>query len=53
VAARTRGDDFILLDGGKEEVRAGYIEGAVTFPRLSGIQAAAHLPQTDTDVWLL
>jgi rhodanese-related sulfurtransferase len=53
VAARhTRGDDCILLDvREKEEVRTGYIEGAVTIPRgFLEFQAAAHLPQTDTDV---
>jgi sulfur-carrier protein adenylyltransferase/sulfurtransferase len=51
-ARRTRGDDFILLDvREKDEVRAGYIEGAVTIPRgFLEFQAAAHLPQTDTDV---
>jgi molybdopterin/thiamine biosynthesis adenylyltransferase len=51
-ARRTRGDDLILLDvREKEEVRAGYIEGAVTIPRgFLEFQAAAHLPQTDTDV---
>ncbi|HSX80625.1 MAG TPA: rhodanese-like domain-containing protein [Candidatus Saccharimonadia bacterium] len=50
-ARRTRGDDVILLDvREKEEVRAGYIEGAVTIPRgLLEFQAAAHLPQTDTE----
>ena len=51
-ARRTRGDDCILLDvREKEEVRAGYLAGAVTIPRgLLEFQAAAHLPQTDTDV---
>src|SRR3989449_10588084 len=51
-ARRKRGDDLILLDvREKEEVRAGYIEGAVTIPRgFLEFQAAAHLPQTDTDV---
>jgi rhodanese-related sulfurtransferase len=33
-ARRTRGDEFIVLDvREKDEVRAGYIEGAVTIPR--------------------
>ncbi len=37
-ARRTRGDDFILLDvREKEEVRAGYIEGAITIPRGGGV----------------
>jgi len=51
-ARRTRGDDVIVLDvREKEEVRAGYIEGAITIPRgFLEFQAAAHLPQTDTDV---
>src|SRR5205823_2456519 len=51
-ARRTQGDEFILLDvREKEEVRAGYIEGAVTIPRgFLEFQAAAHLPQTDADV---
>jgi sulfur-carrier protein adenylyltransferase/sulfurtransferase len=51
-ARRRRGDDVILLDvREKEEVRAGYLEGAVTIPRgFLEFQAAAYLPQTDTDV---
>jgi molybdopterin/thiamine biosynthesis adenylyltransferase/rhodanese-related sulfurtransferase len=51
-ARRTRGDECILLDvREKEEVRAGYIEGAITIPRgFLEFQAVAHLPQTDTDV---
>jgi sulfur-carrier protein adenylyltransferase/sulfurtransferase len=53
VAARhTRGDELILLDvREKDEVRAGYIEGAVTIPRgFLEFQAAGQLPQTDVDV---
>ena len=51
-ARRTHGDDVILLDvREKDEVRAGYIEGAVTIPRgFLEFQASAQLPQTDTDV---
>src|SRR5437868_12775863 len=51
-ARRTRGDEVVLLDvREKDEVRAGYIEGAVTIPRgFLEFQAAAHLPQTDADV---
>jgi len=51
-ARRTHGDDFILLDvREKDEVRAGYIEGAVTIPRgFLEFQASGQLPQTDTDV---
>jgi len=51
-ARRTRGDECILLDvREKEEVRAGYIGGAITIPRgFLEFQAAAPLPQTDTDV---
>src|SRR6266481_2239652 len=51
-ARRKRGDDFILLDvREKDEVRAGYIDGAVTIPRgFLEFQAAAQLPQTDTDI---
>ena len=51
-ARRTRGDEVVLLDvREKDEVRTGYIEGAVTIPRgLLEFQAAAHLPQTDMDV---
>src|SRR5262244_2244580 len=49
---RTRGDAVLLLDvREKEEVRAGYIEGAITIPRgFLEFQAAAHLPQTDADI---
>ena len=51
-ARRTRGDEVILLDvREKDEVRAGYIEGAVTIPRgFLEFQAAGQLPQTDVDV---
>lgn len=51
-ARRKRGDDFILLDvREKDEVRAGYIEGAVTIPRgFLEFQAAGHIPDTDKDV---
>jgi adenylyltransferase/sulfurtransferase len=51
-ARRTRGDEVVLLDvREKDEVRAGYIEGAITIPRgFLEFQAAEHLPQTDTDI---
>jgi rhodanese-related sulfurtransferase len=51
-ARRMQGDKLILLDvREQEEVRAGYIEGAVTIPRgFLEFQAAAHLPQTDADI---
>jgi rhodanese-related sulfurtransferase len=51
-ARRKRGDDFVLLDvREKDEVRAGYIEGAVTIPRgFLEFQAAGHIPDTDKDV---
>src|SRR5215471_14838798 len=51
-ARRMQGDEMVLLDvREKEEVRAGYIEGAITIPRgFLEFQVAAHLPQTDTDV---
>src|SRR5229473_7221840 len=51
-ARRKRGDDVILLDvREKDEVRAGYIEGAVTIPRgFLEFQVASQLPQTDVDV---
>ena len=51
-ARRKRGDDFILLDvREKDEVRAGYIDGAVTIPRgFLEFQAAGHLPHADKDV---
>jgi sulfur-carrier protein adenylyltransferase/sulfurtransferase len=51
-ARRSRGDELILLDvREKDEVRAGYIEGAVTIPRgFLEFQAAGQLPQTDVDV---
>jgi molybdopterin/thiamine biosynthesis adenylyltransferase/rhodanese-related sulfurtransferase len=51
-ARRKRGDDFILLDvREKDEVRAGYIDGAVTIPRgFLEFQAAGQIPNTDKDV---
>jgi molybdopterin/thiamine biosynthesis adenylyltransferase/rhodanese-related sulfurtransferase len=51
-AGRTRGDEVVLLDvREKDEVRAGYIEGAVTIPRgFLEFQVASQLPQTDADV---
>jgi sulfur-carrier protein adenylyltransferase/sulfurtransferase len=51
-ARRTQGDEVVFLDvREKEEVRAGYIEGAITIPRgLLEFQAAVHLPQTDADI---
>src|SRR5262245_40476369 len=51
-ARRTRGDKVVLLDvREKDEVRAGYIEGAITIPRgFLEFQAAEYLPQTDTDI---
>jgi sulfur-carrier protein adenylyltransferase/sulfurtransferase len=51
-ARRSHGDELILLDvREKDEVRAGYIEGAVTIPRgFLEFQAAGQLPQTDVDV---
>jgi rhodanese-related sulfurtransferase len=51
-ARRTRGDEVVLLDvREKDEVRAGYIEGAITIPRgFLEFQAAEQLPQTDTDI---
>jgi len=49
---RARGDKVILLDvREKDEVRAGYIEGAVTIPRgFLEFQVAGQLPQTDKDI---
>ena len=51
-ARRMQGDEMVLLDvREKEEVRAGYIEGAITIPRgFLEFQAAAHLPQTEADI---
>jgi hypothetical protein len=51
-ARRTRGDEVVFLDvREQEEGRAGSLEGAITIPRgLLEFQAAAHLPQTETDV---
>src|SRR2546422_5410940 len=45
---RTRGDEVVLLDvREKDEVRAGYIEGAVTIPRgFLEFHVASQLPQT-------
>src|SRR5207245_8890306 len=50
-ARRTRGDEVVLIDvREKDEVRTGYIEGAITIPRgFLEFQAAEQLPQTDTD----
>jgi sulfur-carrier protein adenylyltransferase/sulfurtransferase len=49
---RTRGDEVVLLDvREKDEVRAGYIEGAVTIPRgFLEFQVAGQLPQTDQNI---
>src|SRR4030095_10442283 len=49
---RTRGDEMILLDvREKDEVRAGYIEGAVAIPRgFLEFQVASQLPQTDKNI---
>src|SRR2546428_13345522 len=51
-ARRKRGDDFILLDvREKDEVRAGYIDGAVTIPRgFLEFQVAGQIPSADKDV---
>src|ERR671925_2191552 len=51
-ARRKRGADFILLDvREKDEVRAGYIDGAATIPRgFLEFQAAGQIPNTDKDV---
>ena len=51
-ARRTHGDEVVLLDvREKDEVRAGYIEGAIAIPRgLLEFRAAEHLPQTATDI---
>src|SRR3989442_14861849 len=51
-ARRKRGDEVVLLDvREKDEVRAGYIEGAVTIPRgFLEFQVASQLPQTDQNI---
>jgi sulfur-carrier protein adenylyltransferase/sulfurtransferase len=49
---RKRGEDFILLDvREKDEVRAGYIDGAVSVPRgFLEFQIAGKVPETDKDI---
>jgi molybdopterin/thiamine biosynthesis adenylyltransferase len=49
---RRRGDDFILLDvREKDEVRTGYIDGAVSVPRgFLEFQITNKVPETDKDV---
>jgi molybdopterin/thiamine biosynthesis adenylyltransferase/rhodanese-related sulfurtransferase len=49
---RKRGDEFILLDvREKDEVRTGYIDGAITVPRgFLEFQIASRIPETDKDV---
>lgn len=51
-ARRKQGEEFILLDvREKDEVRAGYIDGAVAIPRgFLEFQASGKLPQTDKEV---
>src|SRR5439155_20755134 len=51
-ARRKRGDDFILLDvREKDEVRAGYIDGAVTIPRgFLEFKSSGQIPDADKDV---
>jgi sulfur-carrier protein adenylyltransferase/sulfurtransferase len=51
-ARRTYGDEVVLLDVREhEEVRTGFIEGAITIPRgFLEFRAAEYLPQTDTDI---
>jgi sulfur-carrier protein adenylyltransferase/sulfurtransferase len=51
-ARRTHGDEVVLLDVREhEEVRAGFIEGAITIPRgFLEFRAAEYLPQTDTNI---
>src|SRR5262249_7210982 len=51
-ARRKRGDDFVLLDvREKDEVRAGYIDGAVTIPRgFLEFQVAGQIPNPDKEV---
>jgi molybdopterin/thiamine biosynthesis adenylyltransferase len=49
---RKRGEEFILLDvREKDEVRTGYIEGAVSVPRgFLEFQVAGKVPETDKEV---
>jgi adenylyltransferase/sulfurtransferase len=49
---RKRGEDFILLDvREKDEVRAGYIDGAISVPRgFLEFQIAGKVPETDKDI---
>jgi adenylyltransferase/sulfurtransferase len=49
---RKRGEDFILLDvREKDEVRSGYIDGAISVPRgFLEFQIAGKIPETDKDV---
>lgn len=51
-ARRKRGDDFVLLDvREKDEVRAGYIDGALSIPRgFLEFQAAGQLPAEAKDI---
>jgi sulfur-carrier protein adenylyltransferase/sulfurtransferase len=51
-ARRTHGDEVVLLDVREhEEVRTGFIEGAITIPRgFLEFRAAEYLPQTDTNI---
>ena len=52
VARCKQGEDFVLLDVREnDEVRAGYIDGAVAIPRgFLEFQAAGKLPETDKEV---
>jgi molybdopterin/thiamine biosynthesis adenylyltransferase/rhodanese-related sulfurtransferase len=49
---RKRGEEFILLDvREKDEVRTGYIDGAISVPRgFLEFQVAGKVPETDKDV---
>jgi len=49
---RKRGEDFILLDvREKDEVRTGYIDGAISVPRgFLEFQVGGKVPETDKDV---
>ena len=51
-ARRKRGDEFVLLDvREKDEVRAGYIDGALAIPRgFLEFQAAGQIPNTAKEV---
>jgi molybdopterin/thiamine biosynthesis adenylyltransferase/rhodanese-related sulfurtransferase len=51
-ARRKHGENFILLDvREKDEVRAGYIDGALSIPRgFLEFQAAGQMPNTDKEV---